>query len=740
MNRRPLFRLVLAAVAGLAVSSAGTASVARILDADFARKPLWPGVKTPETSKLFVEYVDPTSGVVSYLLRPGLIEDSHRQLYFTSKSMTEDGRFLVVNCACNEYAAFDVYRPKRELKFAGSRLAVVDMLTETVHRLYDIPGQIPFLDVDNDELFYARFDARDPSKNWLFKRELLKDPTKEIPVCRMPEELTKGAKRVSYYCHLTLSGDRTLAFLDSRVDDDHVQGVLNLTTGAYTKWHDAGLKNISHGQINPLRNDIALCCWECVPWTDSKGVVHDELRNWPKKHPTEPYPRLQLCEPGKLTMVPATISRYATHERWDEQGEGFYWCAHGVYYHDLATGEQTKLSPIGTHAFLSRDRRYVVADNPVGGWWRGCAWQVYFHNRETDRGVYLFARRPAMCTKKAESRLHPDPHPQFVCGDRYVICTINHADGHMDYAVTPVADLVKRTSHAALPARRIFCGDAHTAYRDPAAVWADGRCHLFFTLVETEADGAVYSYVAQSESADLQTWTPPRKITPKSDRDYSSPGNVVRDGADWVLCCQSYPRPGNRDDGKVRYADETARLFVLRSADLRAWSRPELLRVKGPDVPEAKMGRMIDPYLVRTEKGWLCYYKQNGASVSRSPDLKTWEHVGRTAAGENVCVVPVDGRYAMIHSPKNGMRVKTSDDLLSWQDRPGQITLGQAEWPWARGRLTAGFALDGRKIPGVGKWVMFFHGSGPRTESEGDFDRNASLGLAFSETFDGFFD
>lgn len=159
MNRRQLLRFALAAVAGLAVSSVGAASVARILDADFARKPLWPGVKTPETSKLFVRYVDPTSGVVSYLLRPGLIEDSHRQLYFTSKSMTEDGRFLVVNCACNEYAAFDVFRPRRELKFAGSRLAVVDMLTETVHRLYDISGQIPFLDVDNDELFYARFDA-----------------------------------------------------------------------------------------------------------------------------------------------------------------------------------------------------------------------------------------------------------------------------------------------------------------------------------------------------------------------------------------------------------------------------------------------------------------------------------------------------------------------------------------------------------------------------------------------------
>ena len=409
------------------------------------RRALYPGVKTPENSKLFVRHVDPHSGVVSYLLRPGLIEDSHKQLYFTSRSMTEDGRFLVVDCACNEYSAFGVYRPKAERKFSGCKLAVIDLLTEKVYRLYDIPGQIPFLDVDNDELFYARFDSRDPDLNWLYKRELLKDPLKEVKVCRMPEELTKGARSVRYFCHLTLSHDRTLAFLDSRVDDNHVQGVLNVRTGEYTKWYDAGPKNIFHGQINPVRNDIALCCWECVPWTDSKGVVHDELVGWEKKHPGEPYPRLQLCEPGKLTMVPTQLTKYATHERWNEQGDGFYWCSGGVYHHDLATGVQTKVSPKGTHAFMSVDRKYVVSDCPVGGWWRGCAWQVYFHNRETDRGVYVFTYNEPLCPRENPSHLHPDPHPQFVCGDRYVISTVNHSDGHMDCAVTPVDQLVALT-------------------------------------------------------------------------------------------------------------------------------------------------------------------------------------------------------------------------------------------------------------------------------------------------------
>ena len=95
---------------------------------------------------------------------------------------------------------------------------------------------------------------------------------------------------------------------------------------------------------------------------------------------------------------------------------------------------------------------------------------------------------------------------------------------------------------------RIFAGNATTAYRDPAALWADGVCHLFFTLVETERDGGVYSYVAMSTSRDLLHWKPVTKLTPRCDRDYSSPGNVVRDGDEWVLCFQSYPRPEPEGD------------------------------------------------------------------------------------------------------------------------------------------------------------------------------------------------
>ena len=56
-------------------------------------------LKPPKTSRLFERREDPLSGVVSYWLKPGLVGFHQQSLYFTAKSMTDDGRFLVFD-AC----------------------------------------------------------------------------------------------------------------------------------------------------------------------------------------------------------------------------------------------------------------------------------------------------------------------------------------------------------------------------------------------------------------------------------------------------------------------------------------------------------------------------------------------------------------------------------------------------------------------------------------------------------------
>jgi hypothetical protein len=293
-----------------------------------------------------------------------------------------------------------------------------------------------------------------------------------------------------------------------------------------------------------------------------------------------------------------------------------------------------------------------------------------------------------------------------------------------------------------IPGTIVFRGDENTAYRDPAVLFHDGGFHLFFTLVEIEPDGSIFSYTATSQSRNLIDWTPIRKITPRDQSlNYCSPGNVIRHKGEWILCLQSYPRESYKRDQMPRYGSEAARVYLMRSKNLSDWSNPELMHLKGDDVAVESMGRMIDAYLVEDKDvsgKWWCFFDTNAVNRSYSFDLKEWVYDGKIEGGENACVLVENDAYVLFHSPKNGIGIKRSDHLKNWRDWGGLITLGQEDWDWAKGRLSAGAVVDLRGNPDFGKYIMFFHGSGPHPErgatpEESDFDKNASIGIAWSD-------
>jgi Glycosyl hydrolases family 43 len=283
----------------------------------------------------------------------------------------------------------------------------------------------------------------------------------------------------------------------------------------------------------------------------------------------------------------------------------------------------------------------------------------------------------------------------------------------------------------------LFKGDSVTAYRDPMAILHKGIFYLYFTLTEIEPTGNIYMYLALSKSKDLVHWSPVQKLTPKDQNlNYSSPGNIIRYKGKWLICLQTYPRPNYTIQQMPRYGTADARLFTMSSTDLENWSAPKILKVKGDTVAIENMGRMIDPYLVedKSEKGkWWVFYKQNGASRSFSYDLEHWTYQGHIPAGENICILTERGNYFMFHSPKNGIGIKKSNDLATWQDLETALIFGQKDWLWAKGRITAGYVLNLKIDCKIKRYLMFFHGSGPKTEEEGDFDKNASIGLVWSD-------
>ena len=163
----------------------------------------------------------------------------------------------------------------------------------------------------------------------------------------------------------------------------------------------------------------------------------------------------------------------------------------------------------------------------------------------------------------------------------------------------------------------IFKGNDSIAYRDPAILLHEDIFHLFYTLVKAE-NGLIYSYTASSKSKDLKHWSPAKIITAKNQNlNFCSPGNIIRFKDEWILSLQTYPRPGLGEKDKTRYGSADARVFIMRSKDLENWSAPELIKVKGADVKEADMGRMIDPYIVedKDEKGKWCASTSKMVSV-----------------------------------------------------------------------------------------------------------------------------
>ena len=310
-----------------------------------------------------------------------------------------------------------------------------------------------------------------------------------------------------------------------------------------------------------------------------------------------------------------------------------------------------------------------------------------------------------------------------------------------------------RVDLQAVPGPILLAGNEHTAYRDPLLHYHDGTFRLFCSVVEARPDGNDRFHVGVTDSRDLRSWSPLRPATdPDDPRNFCGPGGIVRHDGRWIMCLSSYPRPNAHD----------ARCWTTASSDLQRWQEPRALQLKGPAVPVRDTGRALDPYLFRDKddpQRWWCCYKHGGVLLGRahglgfggtpippdnlllqsmqlsfSRDLEHWTPYAQTDGEENYCVLVDRGEdeYVLVHAPANGIGIKRSTDLVNWYD-DCLYTLGQRQWPWAQGRITAGHLLDLRRDPAVGTYLLTFHGATPRGRRVRAHHGEASIGIAWSD-------
>jgi hypothetical protein len=308
-----------------------------------------------------------------------------------------------------------------------------------------------------------------------------------------------------------------------------------------------------------------------------------------------------------------------------------------------------------------------------------------------------------------------------------------------------------------IPSPIIQRGTRQVAHRDAAIHFHDGVFRVFYGMAQLYEEGRVQFQLAVTESTDLISWSEPRALTTQDDDlNFTDPGNIVRFGDEWIMTVENYRTRFSPAGGS-----QTARSWIMRSTDLVDWSEPELMLLKGPDVPDAMMGRCIGPCLFedRHEAGkWWCFFKHGGftnvdsrnlayggghdfphryalmssLNMSFSYDLLEWTYFARADSEENYCVLVEDDGYVLIDAPYNGIGVRMSTDLVHWHE-VGLYTLGQRGWPWAHGRLTGGHVIDLRHIAGVGKYVMVFHGCTQAGKAASNIHGEASLGIAWSD-------
>jgi hypothetical protein len=263
-------------------------------------------------------------------------------------------------------------------------------------------------------------------------------------------------------------------------------------------------------------------------------------------------------------------------------------------------------------------------------------------------------------------------------------------------------------------------GNDKTAFRDPILLYLDGIFRMYYSFAQTEENEKIYWYIAESRSEDLVNWSSPRVLTVKDQsKNYTDPGSIIRYNNQWIFSLQTYVMPGYSRKDAIRYGNENTRNYIMRSNDLENWSEPEVLYVKGPGVDP---GKMINGFILEDKdmKGkWWCFYKQNGASCSYSYDLKNWtffanigKFIGNIDVGEAFNVWVENGEYLMTHSPVDGIGILHSKNLKDWEVFTEPLLLGKKDWPWASERLTAGYVLDLRSDPRIGKYLMVFHGQG----------------------------
>ncbi len=369
-----------------------------------------------EQSPLFDRWVDPVSGVESFILSQKAAP-FQQSFYYTNPSFTNSGRFLWFYCA---------YPPSGSAN-QGRCLAVADFQTQEIRVFPETQflDASPGVDVETGDVYWCI-----GSEIW--KRGPLPSQEAQL-VNRLPESLTRNRRPWRITTHLTFSADHKTLNIDAEIGRQWFVGHAPLDGSEVVIWQEFD-RAYNHGQFSPVDPDLQL--------------INQDSAIDPVTGDCPPYEnRMWLIRRGEKAAPIFSTGPKHGHEWWSADGQ------HVWYIHYNRGVERVRIDPAGSepelmwasdivsHAHVDATERYIVADC-VPGKDTGIG-KVIFYNTETGREVSIVSDMPYPA--EALRRYHVHPHPQFCRQDEY-ICYTTLVRGRVDVALASVAQLIALTS------------------------------------------------------------------------------------------------------------------------------------------------------------------------------------------------------------------------------------------------------------------------------------------------------
>ncbi len=367
----------------------------------------------------FEEYVDPKSGVRSYILKER-VGFAQQHFYFTNTSLTHDGKYLWIRCInppaliCNlAVVSLDPENPFiRNFPGAG----------------YSGDGNMPGLMPGTHSAVFAEG-----------KKVYTVDIEGNIKtLIELPKEYEKKRIPNRVFTHVSFSKDRKMIALDTFSGDKSNVAVGNIETGEVkTLFRTAGFYD--HAMFSPTENGLMLIDQD--GWTDLCSDEHFVFIN-----------RMWILDVEKETfeaVIPDSWYEHGSkiaHDFWSLDGTLCYIdYDKGAYECDVKTKKHTHVwkRPV-CHSHTNYDRSMWVADQTPYQW-KDIPCRVIFYDRQTNKELDIFSALPYpnIDFRNVDSCYHTDPHPAFSENGEWIISTTTVKGGQVDVAITPVEPLVK---------------------------------------------------------------------------------------------------------------------------------------------------------------------------------------------------------------------------------------------------------------------------------------------------------